>query len=163
MWVRRNNIAQNEDVKEKNMKHINQNELQRKLVGKIIGFDDLLGAICGRVEADSSFPPYNISKKGEDEYLLEIAVAGFSENELVVETKEKELNISGQQAQDEKEDVVFLHRGIATRSFKRKFILAEYMEVKSATFKNGILSIEINREVPEDKKFKTIKIGASTD
>ncbi len=104
-----------------------------------------------------AYPPYNVLKYSEDSYALELAVAGFDKDEIDVTVKDGSLIISGEKLQVENEDY-FLHRGIATRKFTRSFALGEFMEVEEADMSNGILSVTINRVVPEEKKPKQITI-----
>jgi molecular chaperone IbpA len=104
-----------------------------------------------------AYPPYNVLKYSEDSYALELAVAGFSKDEVDVTVKDGSLIISGEKLQVEDDDY-FLHRGIATRKFTRSFALGEFMEVEEADMNDGILSVTINRVVPEEKKPKQITI-----
>jgi len=104
-----------------------------------------------------AYPPYNVLKYSEDSYALELAVAGFDKDEIDVTVKDGSLIISGEKLQLENDDY-FLHRGIATRKFTRSFALGEFMEVDEADMNNGILSVTINRVVPEEKKPKQITI-----
>jgi molecular chaperone IbpA len=104
-----------------------------------------------------AYPPYNVLKYSEDSYALELAVAGFNKDEIDVTVKDGSLIISGEKLQVENDDY-FLHRGIATRKFTRSFALGEFMEVEEADMDNGILSVTINRVVPEEKKPKQITI-----
>lgn len=104
-----------------------------------------------------SYPPYNVLQYSEDNYSLELAVAGFKKDEIEITVKDGSLIVSGEKLEVEVEDY-FLYRGIATRKFKRSFALGEFMEVEKATMDNGILSIPITRVVPEEKKPKSITI-----
>ncbi len=127
-----------------------------------IGFDrlaSLFDEISG-FEADvPNYPPYNIERLGENEYRLSMAVAGFSEDELTIEVKENLLTIRGEKKEEE-EERQYLHRGIASRNFERRFRLADYVQVKGADLKNGLLHVELVRELPEAMKPRTIKINA---
>lgn len=127
-----------------------------------IGFDRLFNTLdqVSRLEdAAFSYPPYNIEKVGEDEYRIVMAVAGFSEDELNVTAKENSLVIAGKKKEKAEEDQVkVLHRGIATRAFERRFDLADYIKVTGAKLENGLLSVELVREIPEAKKPRTIAI-----
>ena len=128
-----------------------------------IGFDrfaQLLDTVSG-LEADAGYPPYNIERLGENEYRIAMAVAGFTENEFKIEVKESSLSVSGEKKPDE-EERSFLHRGIAARSFERRFQLADYVEVKGADFKNGLLHIDLARNLPERMKPRSIAIGSGT-
>ena len=129
-----------------------------------IGFDRLfsmLDQVPGFDNAGSSYPPYNIERTGENAYRITIAVAGFSEPDLSIEAKETTLTIRGdkQVAPDEKKGEM-LHQGIAARAFERVFQLADHVEVKGASLENGLLHVELVREVPEAMKPRQIKIGA---
>lgn len=103
-----------------------------------------------------SYPPYDIIQLGEDNYLLKLAAAGFSKEDLEITVKDGTLVIAGNQS--EADDRKYLHKGIATRNFTRTFALGEYMEVVSAEMENGVLIVNIKREVPEEKKPKQITI-----
>jgi molecular chaperone IbpA len=126
-----------------------------------IGFDRLarlLDDFVGFEEAGSSYPPYNIERLGDNEYRITMAVAGFGESEIKIEVKEQTLVVKGDKAPSDKEQV-FLHRGIATRAFERRFQLADHVEVKGADLKDGLLHIELVRNVPERLKPRQIAIG----
>ena len=129
--------------------------LQRFAVGFDQVFDDLQRRSIETVQ--SNFPPYNILKIGDTGYAIEIAVAGFSEEELSLELVKGELVVRGQSA-EKAEESTFLHRGIAARNFIRTFALADTMEVAGATVKNGILLIKLEHVVPEEDKPKPIPI-----
>ena len=126
-----------------------------------IGFDRmqrLLDATTRMDESVPSYPPYNIEALGEDAYRLTMAVAGFSNDDLDVTVKEHTLSISAEVAKNDA-DHAYLHRGIAGRSFERSFALAEHIKVAGANLVNGLLHIDLNREVPEEKKPRKIEIG----
>jgi molecular chaperone IbpA len=125
-----------------------------------VGFDRLVQLLdsVGGVDADG-YPPYNIERLGENEYRITMAVAGFAQDELNVEVKEQSLLVSGHKKPDEK-DRTFLHRGIAARSFERRFQLADHVEVKGADVKDGLLHVELVRNLPERMKPRTIAIGS---
>ncbi|MCZ4280205.1 Hsp20 family protein [Kiloniella laminariae] len=128
-----------------------------------VGFDRLARMIDSALEtADSSqnYPLYNIEADGEDRYRISIAAAGFSEEELTIETNEQTLTISGQKSEKTPE-TLFLHRGIANRDFVRKFQLADHVKVTGANLVNGLLTIDLVREIPEEKKPRTIEIRKS--
>jgi molecular chaperone IbpA len=108
-----------------------------------------------------SYPPYNIEKLGENDYRITMAVAGFGEADLDVTVKENSLTIKGKKAEGESDKVKYLYRGIATRSFERRFELADHIKVTGARLDNGVLSLELVREVPEAMKPRTIKIAGS--
>ncbi len=130
-----------------------------------VGFDRLVQMLDNASGFDSeptSFPPYNIERLGENEYRITMAVAGFADSEIKVEVKENTLSVSGAKAVDQKERQ-FLHRGIATRAFERRFQLADHVEVKSADLKDGLLNLDLVRNVPERLKPRTITIGTGSD
>ncbi len=124
-----------------------------------VGFDRLAQLMdsVGGLDADG-YPPYNIERLGDNEYRITMAVAGFDKDEFKVEVKESALIVSGEKKPDDKERV-FLHRGIAARSFERRFQLADYVEVKGADFENGLLHIDLVRNLPERMKPRTVAIG----
>lgn len=125
-----------------------------------VGFDrvfDLLDAVAG--QTTGGFPPYNIEKAGDDSYRIVMAVAGFSEAELNVTQKEGELLVAGK-ARPGAEEKEYLYRGIAGRDFERRFQLADHVRVVAAQLGNGMLTIELKREIPEEKKARAIRIQA---
>jgi molecular chaperone IbpA len=124
-----------------------------------IGFDrvfDLLES-ASRLNGIDNWPPYDIEKAGDDEYRITMAVAGFAQDELTVTHQPNLLVISGQKSGEDKGD--YLHRGIAGRVFERRFELADHVEVAGARLENGLLSIDLRREVPEEMKPRRIQIG----
>lgn len=126
-----------------------------------IGFDRmfrLLDSMSGAGEVPS-YPPYNIVKTGEDQYSITVAVAGFSEDELEVKVQDGQLSISSKPEKAEKEEVSYIHRGIARRAFDLRFSLADYIEATGASVDNGMLTIDLVRNVPEAMKPRTIAIG----
>ena len=126
-----------------------------------VGFDrlfDLLGSGSGFDVEANAYPPYNIERLGENEYRITMAVAGFAEDELKIDVKEQTLNVKGEKKAEDKERS-FLHRGIATRAFDRRFQLADHVEVKGAELKDGLLHLDLVRNVPERLKPRTIAIG----
>jgi molecular chaperone IbpA len=115
-----------------------------------------------RTDQGSGYPPYNIQTAGENCYRITMAVAGFSEEELKITSEQNKLLVTGDKAEDKESDESrFLYRGIATRSFERRFNLAEHVRVTGARLDNGLLHIELEREIPEAMKPKSIKIQAS--
>jgi len=126
-----------------------------------VGFDRLAQLLdtVGGFDADG-YPPYNIERLGNNEYRITMAVAGFNKDEFRVEVKEQTLLVTGEKKADDT-GRVFLHRGIAARSFERRFQLADYVEVKGADFKDGLLHIDLVRNLPERMKPRTVAIGAS--
>jgi molecular chaperone IbpA len=126
-----------------------------------VGFDRLAQLMdsVGGVDADG-YPPYNIERLGDNEYRITMAVAGFSKEEFKIEVKESTLVVSGDKKPEDKQRV-FLHRGIAARSFERRFQLADHVEVKGADFNDGLLHIDLVRNLPERMKPRTISIGST--
>ena len=128
-----------------------------------VGFDqiaDMFDRVLSSDVQTSSYPPYNIEKIDENAYLISVAVAGFSESDLDVEVNENTLNISAGKSHDAKKN--YLHRGIANRSFKQQFKLADHVHVTGANHSNGMLHIELKREVPEALKPRKIQISSSS-
>jgi len=126
-----------------------------------VGYDRLASLLnsATRLEQGAGFPPYNIQKAGEDHYRITMAVAGFSESELSITTENNRLVITGDKPEEQEgEDNAFLYRGIATRSFERRFNLAEHVKVTGARLDNGLLHIELEREIPEAMKPRSIEI-----
>ena len=123
-----------------------------------IGFDRMLNALeaASRVDTIDNWPPYDIVKSGEDSYRIAMAVAGFSQDELTITQEQNMLVVSGQKANTE--DVQYLHRGIAGRSFQRRFELADHVKVVGAGLVNGLLTIDLKREIPEEMKPRQIAI-----
>lgn len=128
-----------------------------------VGFDRLAGMLDQVMAHDAAapgYPPYNIEKTGEDAYRITLAVAGFAEADLNVETREGQLIVTGRKQPAEGEDSrTYLHRGIAERAFERRFQLAEHVRPVGATVENGLLHVEIVREVPEALKPRRIEIA----
>jgi molecular chaperone IbpA len=110
---------------------------------------------------ESSYPPYNIEKCGEDQYRIVMAVAGFSKEDIEVIAEHNRLTVRGQ-INKERDGRTYLHRGIATRSFQRQFDLADFVEVTGATMGDGLLVIDMKRELPEELKPRKIEINAGT-
>lgn len=131
----------------------------------IVGFDRLADMLdsAAKLESAGGYPPYNIEQLGENAYQIDIAVAGFSEDDLDVQVQENVLTVVGRRAQSEDADArSFLHRGIAERAFERRFHLADHVLVREAKLENGLLSIRLEREVPEAKKPRQIAINGKT-
>jgi molecular chaperone IbpA len=128
-----------------------------------VGFDRLASMMSSATRQDqgNSYPPYNIRTTGEDHYQITMAVAGFSEDDIDITTEHNRLLITGKRADEEEEQGEYLHRGIATRSFERRFNLADHVKVISANLENGLLHIDLEREIPEAMKPRSIKIGKS--
>ena len=126
-----------------------------------IGFDRLFDlAETAQRAGEDNYPPYNIERLGEDRYQISLAVAGFSPDEISVTAEQNVVTIEGDKT--EKTEREYLYRGISTRGFKRQFSLADYVQVKAATFDNGLLKIELVREIPEAMKPRQIAIKGAT-
>ncbi|MFL0802262.1 MAG: Hsp20 family protein [Agarilytica sp.] len=128
-----------------------------------IGFDrmaNLLDNINRTEQTQPSYPPYNIELTGEDKYRITMAVAGFTDDEMNIEVKQNNLTVTGKKSTD-KEGRQFLHQGIAARNFERRFQLADYVRVENARLENGLLHVELVREVPEAMKPRTIAINSA--
>ncbi len=130
-----------------------------------VGFDqiaDLMDRVLTNDVAQPTYPPYNIEKTADDGWRISIAVAGFTDDELNVEVRENALIVAAKKA-DEDSDRIYLHRGIASRAFERRFHLAEHVRVTGASHVNGMLNIDLIREIPEALKPRRIEIsGAET-
>ena len=126
-----------------------------------VGFDRLATMLesASRQDASSGYPHYNIELTGEDKYRISLAVAGFAKDELTLETKQNELLVKGKKVDVEDAGNKFLHRGIAKRNFERRFHLADHVRVLGADLEHGILHIDLERELPEALKPRTIEIG----
>lgn len=130
-----------------------------------VGFDqiaDMMDRVLASDVAQPTYPPYNIEKTADDAYRISIAVAGFSESDLNVEVRESALIVSAKKSEDDG-DRTYLHRGIATRAFERRFHLADHVRVTGAEHENGMLHIDLKREVPEALKPRRIQIASSTE
>ena len=126
-----------------------------------IGFDRLFDlAESAQRASEDHYPPYNIERLGEDRYQISLAVAGFSPDEISVTAEQNVVTIEG--AKPEKPEREYLYRGISTRAFKRQFNLADYVQVENASFDNGLLKIELVREIPEAMKPRQIAINGAT-
>jgi molecular chaperone IbpA len=123
-----------------------------------VGFDRLFSMLDG-FEAAPGYPPYNIERTGENDYRISVAVAGFADNELSLEVKEDTLTIKGEKQVREDNDGEVLYQGIAARAFERVFQLADHVLVKTAALENGLLHVDLVREIPEAKKPRQIPIG----
>ncbi|TPN97203.1 Hsp20 family protein [Mesorhizobium sp. B1-1-5] len=125
-----------------------------------IGFDRMLNALetASRIETVDNWPPYDIAKTAEDDYRINMAVAGFSLDELAITQEQNMLMVSGQKAGEDKGE--YLHRGIAGRAFQRRFELADHVKVVGASLANGLLTIDLKREIPEEMKPRRIEIAA---
>ena len=130
--------------------------LNRALVGFDRIFDDMERRVTSQVA--TNYPPFNISKIAENLYEIDIAVTGFMKEEVSVTVESNELTVRGERKREDDAEVEYLHRGLALRDFERTFTLAEHMKIRSAVIKNGILSISIEREIPEEMKPRVIDI-----
>ena len=140
------------------MRHFDFSPLYRSTVG----FDRLANILDQAMTAEPSqntYPPYNIEKTGEDAYRITVAVAGFADDELTIEAREGVLIVSGRKVEQQDESRAFLHRGIATRAFERRFQLADHVRATGAATENGLLHVDLVREVPEALKPRRIEIG----
>ncbi|MEM9733177.1 MAG: Hsp20 family protein [Pseudomonadota bacterium] len=144
------------------MRHVDFSPLYRSTVG----FDRLFSLLdnMGQPEQSSpAYPPYNIERTGENAYRISMAVAGFGEDDLDIEAKENTLLVKGEQVKDDDKKGEMLFHGIAARNFERRFQLADHVEVRSAHLENGLLHIDLVREIPEAMKARKIAIGAAAD
>lgn len=144
------------------MRHVDFSPLYRSTVG----FDRLFTMLdsLGAPEGAQTYPPYNIERTGENTYRITMAVAGFSENEISIEAHRNQLTIEGQKLDDKADDASeVLYRGIASRAFERRFQLADFVEVAGASLKNGLLHIDLKREIPEQMKPRKIAVSAVSD
>ena len=135
-----------------------------KALGFSIGFDSmfdrLLGGNMQHVSNNQGYPPYNIRKDGDTKYFIEMAVAGLSEDDLEVELKEGTLTIRSKQSTEDESD--YVHRGIAKRQFERSFALSDDIVVKGCDLTNGMLIVELEKVIPEEKRARLIPIGSKT-
>ena len=130
-----------------------------------VGFDRLARQLesAARTSQENGWPPYNIETTGENEYRIEIAVAGFKPDELTIEAKENQLTVTGRKTanDDTAPERTYLHRGLAERDFERRFQLADYVVVSGAALDNGLLAISLKRELPEALKPRRIEIATT--
>lgn len=140
------------------MRHVDFAPLYRSTVG----FDRLFNMLdsVGQPEQSPSYPPYNIERTGESTYRITMAVAGFDEKELTIEAHAHLLTVKGEKAEETAGESEYLYRGIAKRAFERRFQLADHVEVQSASLKNGLLHIDLLRNIPETLKPRRIAIAA---
>ena len=128
-----------------------------------VGFDRLFDMIeSARADISDTWPPFNLEKEGEEGYRITLAVAGFRPEEIEVVAQQNQLIVSGRKEEQDGEDDRFLHRGISARAFERRFQLADFIQVRSADFDNGLLSIVLEREIPEAMKPRKIEIGSGS-
>ena len=127
-----------------------------------VGFDrmmDMFESVNRLDQSAPTYPPYNIEKTGESEYRISLAVAGFAEADLEIEAREDTLTVTGRQGKEDEKERQFLHRGIAGRAFERTFRLADHVQVTGAKLENGLLHVELVRNVPEAMKPRRVLIG----
>ena len=134
------------------------NALNRALVGFDSLFDNFEHRFANQIQ--QNYPPYNILKHDDDTYEIEIAVTGFNKDEVVVEIDQNNLIVKGQRKEVDLVEPTYLHRSLATRDFTRSWTLAEHMEVGEGRIKNGVLTIELKRVVPEALKPRVLKLKA---
>ncbi|MEE2953401.1 molecular chaperone IbpA [Fulvimarina manganoxydans] len=142
------------------MRHVDFAPLYRSTVG----FDRLFSMLDNMSQPDNgqTYPPYNIERTGENAYRITMAVAGFGESDLSIESRENTLTVKGEKAETEGDnEVEYLHRGIAGRAFERRFQLADHVEVKGASLKNGLLHVDLVRVIPEAMKPRKIEISVA--
>lgn len=133
------------------------------LLRNSIGFDrfgEVFESILNSDTLADGYPPYDIEKRGEDEYAISMAVAGFQREDLSIEVHNNQLTIKGRLEDRERDGVEYLHRGIATRAFEHSFRLAEFMRITGADISNGLLTVRLVRELPEEQKPRRIPIRA---
>ena len=130
-----------------------------KFIPYSIGFDNLFDRLFDiDLESSGTYPPYNISKVDDNNYIIEMALAGFNKDDIEVELADSELTVRSKKREDSNKDVNLIHQGISHRSFNRKFTLSEEILVKNAEMKNGMLIIKLEKFIPENKKPKLISI-----
>ena len=132
---------------------------RNKFIPYSIGFDNLFDRLFDiDLESSNSYPPYNISKVDNNNYVIEMALAGFNKDDIEIELADSELTVRSKKREDSNNDVNLIHQGISHRSFNRKFTLSEEILVKNAEMKNGMLIIKLEKFIPENKKPKLISI-----
>lgn len=143
------------------MRHFDLTPLYRST----IGFDRLAGLLdaAGLDAEGNGYPPYNIERLADNKYRITMAVAGFTDVDIKIEVKESSLTVKGEKAVDAAKNTEFLHRGIAQRAFERRFQLADYVEVDGAEMKDGLLHIDLVRNLPERMKPRTVSIRSNAD
>ena len=141
---------------------MNNNQLSRldTLSRALVGFDTMFDQMERRFanQVSNNYPPFNILKWNEDQYEIQIAITGFEKEEIRVEVEQNQLTVYGESTEMSLGDAMYLHRGLATRDFEKTFTLAEHMEVKLAEIRNGMLRIQLFRNVPESEKPRIIDI-----
>lgn len=126
----------------------------------LVGFDQMFNDMERRfaTQLSTNYPPHNIAKVADNLYEIAIAVTGFEKDEITVQVEQNELTIKGERKEEENSAIEYLHRGLALRDFERTFTLAEHMKVVKAEIKNGVLSVTIEREIPESPKPRVIDV-----
>ena len=126
----------------------------------LVGFDRLFDTFEHRIanQMQNNYPPHNIIKLDDTRYVIEVAVAGFRKDEIHIEVEQNLLTIRGVRTREDGENIQYLHRGLSSRDFERKLQLAEHMIVKGALIQDGILSVQLEHEIPEEKKARVIDI-----
>ena len=126
-----------------------------------VGFDRLFDLIeSTRVDIADTWPPFNLERDGEEGYRITLAVAGFRPDEIEVVAQQNQLIVTGRKTEQDGDEDRYLHRGISARAFERRFQLADFIQVRSADFENGLLTISLEREIPEEMKPRRIEIGS---
>lgn len=143
------------------MRHFDLSPLYRSTVG----FDRMFSMLdsLGNPDAGSTYPPYNIERTAENDYRITMAVAGFSNDDLTIEVRENTLTVKGEKKVESEENKEVLYRGIASRAFERRFQLADHVVVNGASMENGLLHVDLKREIPEAKKPRQIEIQAAAE
>ena len=145
------------------MRHVDFSPLYRSTVG----FDRLFGMLDSLAQpegAQTTYPPYNIERTGQDAYRISMAVAGFAEEDISIEAHRNVLTVKGERKEEKGQDgTEVLYRGIASRAFERRFQLADHVEVTGANLKNGLLFVDLKRNIPEEMKPRKIAISANTN
>ena len=138
------------------MRHVDFSPLYRSTVG----FDRLFSMLdtLGQPDNGQTYPPYNIERTGEDAYRISMAVAGFGEEDISIEAHRNVLTVKGEKSTEQKDEGELLYRGIASRTFERRFQIAEHVRVEGASLENGLLHVDLVREIPEAMKPRKIEI-----
>jgi molecular chaperone IbpA len=124
-----------------------------------VGFDNMFDELMRSSQVNTNYPPYNVVKYTDDTFAIELAVAGFRDGEVTITTERNQLIVKGEQVFESTEGTEYLHKGISTRNFIRTWTLADHVEVTGAKSENGILTISLERKIPEEQKPKTIAIN----
>jgi molecular chaperone IbpA len=135
---------------------VDANTLNRMLVGFDSLFNDFERRFANQI--NNNYPPHNIVRTGDNQYIIELAVSGFNKDEIAVEVDQEHLVIRGERSREDDETWEYLHRGLATRNFVKVFPLLDHVEVKGSTIKNGILTVSLEKVIPEALKPRKIKV-----